>query len=105
MSGVASEVSLWEVLEFRKDLSTWFGVGGYADRYAEPRTVDMVRDILLAFAGHRVHVIGEGANLLVGDDGVDGVVLSLKRLRGYSIEAEDDDGTVTVHAEAGVALA
>lgn len=105
MNTAAPELSLWEVIEFRKQLTTWFGVGGFADRYAEPRSVEMVRDVLLAFAGHRVHIIGEGANLLVGDDGVDGIVMSLKRLRGYSIIDESDDGNVTLHAEAGVSLA
>lgn len=105
MTFTTPEISLWEVLEFRKQLTTWFGVGGFADRYAEPRTVEMVRDVLLAFAGHRVHVIGEGANLLVGDDGIDGVVLSLKRLRSYSIQDEQPDNSVVVWAEAGVSLA
>jgi len=60
-------------------LETWFGAGGRADRYAEPRTTDELRALLADHdpATGPVRVIGDGANLLVADDGVDGLVLSL----------------------------
>ena len=60
-------------------LETWFGVGGRADRYAEPRTVEDLRALLAEHDPETgpVRVIGDGANLLVADDGADGLVLSL----------------------------
>lgn len=62
-------------------IDTWFGVGGRADAYAEPATMDELRSLLDEFEG-QVRVLGDGANLLVDDDGVDGLVISLKRFNG-----------------------
>jgi len=99
--------SLWEVIRFNHDIPTWFGVGGRADRFAEPLDENMTRDLLLAFAGHTVRVLGDGANLLVADDGADGLVLSLDRLDSVQplTEHNDADGsdadTVVLRVGAG----
>ena len=54
-------------------IPTWFKVGGRADRFFTPRTLDDLRSCDL----EKCHALGDGANLLVDDDGVD-LVLSLK---------------------------
>jgi UDP-N-acetylmuramate dehydrogenase len=58
---------------------TWYGVGGHADLLIRPRTVDALA--ILVRRCHRdgtpLHVLGSGANLLVDDGGVDGVVVKL----------------------------
>ena len=67
-----------EIIETDAPIANWFGVGGRADTLARPRTLDELRDLLVMFAGKPIRVLGDGANLLVDDEGVDGVVLSLE---------------------------
>jgi UDP-N-acetylenolpyruvoylglucosamine reductase len=58
---------------------TTIGTGGPAAAFARPETLDELREAL-AFAaqeGLTVAVVGLGSNLLVSDDGYDGVVLKL----------------------------
>ena len=69
-----------EIIETDAPIPTWFGIGGRADVLARPSSVGDLRDVLRMFAGQRIRVLGDGANLLVDDDGVDGVVVSLDRL-------------------------
>jgi len=82
--------SIFELIEYNAPIPTWFGIGGNADKLVRPRTVDELRDVLLAFAPDRVRVLGDGANLLVCDDGIDGIVLSLEHL-GSTDEPSADD--------------
>ena len=88
-------MSLSDIIELNAPIETWFGVGGRAQMLARPRTIEELVDVLHARAGERVRVLGDGANLLVHDDGVDGLVLSLERLNrvdyhGYDVTASPD---------------
>jgi len=58
---------------------TWFGVGGPCDALVRPRTEHALSTLLrrCADADVPVRVLGDGANLLVADEGVDGVVVKL----------------------------
>lgn len=58
---------------------TWYGIGGKADLLIRPRTVDALATLIKRCRreGTPVRVLGEGANLLVADEGVDGVVIRL----------------------------
>jgi UDP-N-acetylmuramate--L-alanine ligase/UDP-N-acetylenolpyruvoylglucosamine reductase len=58
---------------------TTLGVGGAARLYAEPESVDDLRHLLqCAFErGIPVYLLGRGSNLIVPDDGVDGLVVAL----------------------------
>lgn len=57
-------------------ISTWFGVGGGAARFAQPRNEDeLLRCIEI---DPRLRVLGDGANLLVDDEGVANLVVSLR---------------------------
>ena len=51
---------------------TWYGIGGSADALVRPQTAQALATLLRRCArnGVRVRVLGSGANLLVGDDGV-----------------------------------
>jgi UDP-N-acetylmuramate dehydrogenase len=101
---------LGEIIEANAPIETWFGVGGGADTLARPRTEDELVDVLRMFAGQKVRVLGEGANLLVHDDGVDGLVVSLERMRGVDYHGYDIGGSaerrraVTITAQAGANL-
>jgi len=58
---------------------TWYGIGGKADLLIRPRTVDALATLIKRCRreGTPLRVLGEGANLLVADEGVDGVVIRL----------------------------
>jgi UDP-N-acetylmuramate dehydrogenase len=58
---------------------TWYGIGGPADFLVRPRSLDSLATLIRRARGEGmpVRVLGSGANLLVADEGVDGVVLRL----------------------------
>ncbi len=81
-------------------IKTWFGIGGKADALVQPATAEELRAVLLERdpSNGPVRVLGDGANLLVHDDGVDGLVIDL---RGFK-RLEWNDARVI--AGAGVLL-
>ena len=80
-------------------LTTW-GIGGPAEMFCAPATVDELGAVVpqLWRSGVPYRVIGGGSNLLVADQGVRGAVLSLDRLRAVVCDAD------LVIAEAGARL-
>lgn len=58
---------------------TWYGIGGRADLLIRPRNVDDLATLVKRChrSGTPLRVLGEGANLLVADEGVDGIVVKL----------------------------
>lgn len=79
---------------------TTFKIGGPADLYIEPQIDDVPRLIsLLRQENIPYMVIGNGSNILVSDDGIEGVVVSLGKEAGdISIEGN------IVKAQAGAIL-
>ncbi|HVR39457.1 MAG TPA: UDP-N-acetylmuramate dehydrogenase, partial [Thermoanaerobaculia bacterium] len=70
---------------------TTIGIGGPARFFTRAGDVDALREAL-AWArdhNHRIFILGGGSNLLIADEGFDGVVVQLD-LRGITIESEDD---------------
>ena len=61
---------------------TTFRIGGPAAYFSEPRTLDEVWQTCDFLRGHTdwpVYVLGGGSNLLIRDEGVEGVVICMKR--------------------------
>ena len=58
---------------------TTFKIGGPAQYYVTPESVTQIQEVVSLCRDMNIplHVIGNGSNILVGDDGVDGVVLAL----------------------------
>lgn len=58
---------------------TWFKVGGTAKYFAEPTTVDELQAVVgrCRDEGLTAHLLGGGSNVLVRDEGVAGMVISL----------------------------
>src|SRR3954454_5826947 len=90
---------------FEKDVPlaplTTLGIGGLAKLFARAESVDDVREAL-AFASARslpVLVLAGGSNVLIPDDGFDGLVIHMD-LRGITIESEDSDSAI-VNVAAG----
>lgn len=99
----AAPRAMSDVLGFNAEIKTWFGVGGRADMLARPHCVDELTDVLHAFAQERVRILGDGANLLVHEDGVDGLVISLDAFT--EIETiEETDTRIVQRVGAGVRL-
>ncbi len=88
-------------------IHTWFGVGGKAKRMALPRSLAELRACLKL--DPKAKVLGDGANLLVCDRGVDELVIALSdlnkgELATFEIGAVDANGLATVRAGAAVHL-
>ena len=81
-------------------LHTWFAIGGPADLYVSPCDLQQLRDIYrIALAeGLPLFLLGAGANILVSDRGIRGLVIDLGRLQGI----RRDGGLIT--AAAGVPM-
>jgi len=79
---------------------TTFRAGGAADNFCEPNTLSELSGALaLADArGWAVRILGFGANLIVADEGVRGLVISMRRFRQMVVQGS----TITV--DAGVLL-
>lgn len=80
---------------------TTFKIGGPADIFCTPASVDAMSG-LLRFARERGVdrcIIGGGSNLLVGDRGIRGIVISTAGLRKIEVHGN------TILAECGVSLA
>jgi len=80
---------------------TTFEVGGPAAIFAMPESVEQVRDVIAACdeAGVERFVLGMGSDLLVADEGFDGVIVSLSEgLQNVSVEGD------VMGCQAGVSL-
>ena len=80
---------------------TFWKIGGPADYFCTPKNVDEVREAV-EFArakGLPVTVLGGGTNVLVSDQGVEGLVIAMKQLTG--VTTEERDGRVYAEALAG----
>jgi UDP-N-acetylmuramate dehydrogenase len=58
---------------------TWYGIGGSADMLVHPHSIEALMELARRCRRSRatLRVLGAGANLLVADDGVDGIVVKL----------------------------
>jgi UDP-N-acetylmuramate dehydrogenase len=79
----------------------WWRIGGPADYFCTPRSIDEVREAML-FARSKslpITVLGGGTNVLISDAGVEGLVIGMKHLR--SVESKEANGRLEIEALAG----
>ena len=101
MKAVAEMVRSSEIrIERDAAIPTWFGIGGRADRLARPADAAQLAECVRIDPALRV--LGDGANLLVDDDGVGELVVSLSE-RGFT-GVRIDRSTGRVVAGAGANL-
>jgi UDP-N-acetylmuramate dehydrogenase len=83
-----------------KDWTFW-KIGGPADYFCLPTSIDEVRDALTFARDKKIPftVVGGGTNVLVSDAGVAGLVICMKKLVGVS--SEERDGRLILEALAG----
>ncbi|MEM9064243.1 MAG: UDP-N-acetylmuramate dehydrogenase [Planctomycetota bacterium] len=88
-----------EIIE-HAPISTWFRCGGSADRFARPRGLDELRRCVDVDPDLRI--VGDGANLLVSDEGVGELVVALDAPELSQVDI--DPATGRVEAGAGAPL-
>ncbi len=82
---------------------SWFKTGGIAKLYCQPDNIDdFIYSIDYARSNNLdIFVLGKGANILISDDGFDGIVISPK-FNKISLLYDDIDGISLVQAQSGV---
>ncbi len=80
---------------------TTLGIGGPARFFVRATTIDELREAVAwaRTSGHRLFILGGGSNLLVSDEGFDGLVLQVA-LRGIVVESVDRT-SATIRVAAG----
>ncbi len=87
-------------IELDAPIPTWFHIGGGAKRFARPQsTAELLACLDI---DDEFKVLGEGANLLVDDEGISNLVVSLQT-PGFK-RVEIDHATGVVRAGAGASL-
>lgn len=81
----------------------WFGTGGNARFFAEPQTFTDIKDVLAwaQMLNVSLYVLGQGANILVSDDGFDGLII---RPNIQHLRISESNGIPLVTAGAGVTM-
>lgn len=77
-------------LEHNAPIPTWYGIGGRADRFCKPESLEDLKACLEL--DPNLKVLGDGANLLVDDDGVSNLVVSLTAPAFTSVRREGRGG-------------
>jgi UDP-N-acetylmuramate dehydrogenase len=90
-------------------LHSTFRIGGPAEAFVRPADADSAAALLAAAHAEAVplFVLGGGANILVGDGGIRGIVLDTSAIRSIRVEAgstEPDDGAAHLFAGAGLTI-
>ncbi len=85
---------------------TTLGIGGSADWFAEPRDPKELKRLIETAAAENIpyRVLGKGSNLLVADQGVEGLVIRLLESRPPTVVRQWGNGRVWVEVEAGSPL-
>jgi len=86
---------------------TYFRVGGPADAFVKPETIEELAMLSAWLVNHEVPlmVIGSGSNLLVRDGGIQGVVVSLEKCCRRISMGSRKGKRITVTSGSGVKLA
>jgi len=94
-------------VRFGVPMSGWttFRVGGLAEALYEPVQMEELRELILGLARRDIpyFVVGRGSNLLVLDQGIDGVVVVLAGAFTEIRHDQAEEGAV-IHAGAGASL-
>lgn len=80
---------------------TTFRVGGNADYFVMPKTIEEVEDVVVLCEKEKLpyYILGNGSNLLVGDKGYRGVIIQIyKEMNRITVDGEK------VRAQAGALL-
>lgn len=79
---------------------TWWKVGGPADYFVDPETEEELGQALLWADKNNVPVtvLGGGSNVLIADDGVEGLVISTQQFNGAEVLESDERTQIVTKA-------
>src|SRR5260221_14612084 len=82
----------------------WFETGGHAKFFCEPTNAQEFAQAISFAQQHKLEIfmLGQGANILISDDGFDGLVIR-PQIKNITIQ-NNNDGTAQVTAGAGVTI-
>lgn len=82
---------------------TWWKIGGEAEHFVEPKNLSELKEAYLKALKENIKVtmLGGGTNVLVSDQGIQGLVISTNQLNHLSVVTEGD--RLVLNAETGVA--
>lgn len=85
-----------------KKFTSW-QIGGFAEYFFQPTDLNELKLVLQWAVDHKqsVNLLGGGSNVLVSDDGVDGLVISLSKMNKISSKVLNDK--LILECEAGAA--
>jgi UDP-N-acetylmuramate dehydrogenase len=96
---------LEEIVETNYPLAkhTWYGLGGPADFFIRPQSIDQLKDVALRCSENqiKVYVLGFGSNLLISDEGLRAAVIKLDSDEFKKVEFDDDQVTAWAGADLG----
>jgi UDP-N-acetylmuramate dehydrogenase len=80
---------------------TWYGLGGQADYFIKPKTVEQLKDVVRRCNENniRIYVMGFGSNLLISDKGLRAAVIKLEDEQFAQIEFDGEEVTAWAGAE------
>jgi UDP-N-acetylmuramate dehydrogenase len=104
---IFSEISFEGDMRFVEPMMkhTSLRIGGPADVFAIPQDIPSLKNMLIILKRQGIPFLplGSGTNVLIRDEGIEGVVLSLMYFRKIDIMSEDERN-VNVYVEAGTPL-
>ena len=94
---------LEEIVETKHPLAghTWYGLGGRADYFIRPRTVQQLKDVVSRCNENNIpiYVLGFGSNLLISDDGLRAAVIKLEADEFAQMEFDGEQVTAWAGTE------
>jgi len=82
--------------------STWYGLGGPADYFIRPQTVEQLKEVVKRCDENdiAIYVMGFGSNLLISDDGLRAAVIKLEADQFAQTQFDPDTSGLTAWAGA-----
>ncbi len=80
---------------------TSLNVGGPAEFFVAPTNIEEVKTAVAwgLLHNHNITILGGGSNTLISDDGIQGLVICMRKLKG--VESRIENGRVYIEAKAG----
>jgi len=95
--------ALDEIVESNYPLAkrTWYGLGGPADYFIRPKTVEQLKEAVQRCNENdvRIYVMGFGSNLLINDDGLHAAVIKLEDGRFTQTQFDGEEITTWAGAD------
>ncbi|MGI9013500.1 MAG: UDP-N-acetylmuramate dehydrogenase [Phycisphaerales bacterium] len=106
-SGIFSDLDVDVTLDAPIGSMTWYGIGGRADVLLSPHSIEALATLIRRCRRTRtpLRILGKGANLLVADEGVDGVVVRLDAPLFQETRFEEGGEETVLRAGGGADLA